>query len=667
MAISRMQQPRQNYGLGSFVKKVTRKVTKPFTKVASKIVPKEIAGIMRTAAPFLPPGYREAAYLLGTAKQTGRISPVDLALAAVPYAKNTGIGQTITNRIGGFEVPFTGGKDIRELLVGRPQDLINTSLSKDPILAPGGEATSGIFGKGGEMYQVGKGGTYNVLDGNVQMPTDIGILDTKAGQFLLGQKKDPTKLSLLKAGSLGLGTADYINTQKQLEKLNEGASQVVDESIPGGGITDSEAYDQFVERLALLNPESFRVPEQFRLQSGGRVGFRSAGFVEARAAANKSPSRSTTTSTSNLGGGGGGQNSQYRQYRPPTPKNLTIKEPTITNDNDGDNNRTSLVDTTTRPFFTKDNLKKVGMNTAKNLAFKKFMSTAGLGQFTNPLGIAFALKSAYDAYKQPNDDALALGLITDEQKNLIDSQIKTGNLTGAFDRDATFNAAKMFDDKGSKGIFGINKREAEPMTRQEFDQYLVQQGLAEGGLTRTNYAMGSDDEPKPLPNDPTEPVNPFRPKPIGPFPSKMADMKSYSDYYKNLDLEKALRTFRMLKERDPEDMEELIQFFKDRKMDAAEGGLMRENFALGTRPTDQESGLGGLPIEADMRYTGGFMPYGAVEKADDVPARLSKNEFVFTADAVRAAGGGSVQQGAKKMYDTMKQLEQQPEAKGAMA
>ena len=61
------------------------------------------------------------------------------------------------------------------------------------------------------------------------------------------------------------------------------------------------------------------------------------------------------------------------------------------------------------------------------------------------------------------------------------------------------------------------------------------------------------------------------------------------------------------------------------------------------------------------------MPYGEVEKADDVPARLSKNEFVFTADAVRAAGGGSVQQGAKKMYDTMKKLEQQPEAKGAMA
>ena len=43
--------------------------------------------------------------------------------------------------------------------------------------------------------------------------------------------------------------------------------------------------------------------------------------------------------------------------------------------------------------------------------------------------------------------------------------------------------------------------------------------------------------------------------------------------------------------------------------------------------TPEESGLGGLPIEADMRYTGGFMPYGAKEKADDVPARLRKTNL----------------------------------------
>ena len=65
--------------------------------------------------------------------------------------------------------------------------------------------------------------------------------------------------------------------------------------------------------------------------------------------------------------------------------------------------------------------------------------------------------------------------------------------------------------------------------------------------------------------------------------------------------------------------------------------------------------MGGM--EKDYRFDGGFVPMGEYEKKDDVPARLSKNEFVFTADAVRAAGGGSIQKGAKKMYDTMKNLE----------
>ena len=77
--------------------------------------------------------------------------------------------------------------------------------------------------------------------------------------------------------------------------------------------------------------------------------------------------------------------------------------------------------------------------------------------------------------------------------------------------------------------------------------------------------------------------------------------------------------------------------------------IMRNNKAQGGLMN-----LGGN--EMDLRG-GGFVPLGAKEKADDVPARLSKNEFVFTADAVRAAGGGSVDKGAEKMYNTMKRLE----------
>jgi len=60
--------------------------------------------------------------------------------------------------------------------------------------------------------------------------------------------------------------------------------------------------------------------------------------------------------------------------------------------------------------------------------------------------------------------------------------------------------------------------------------------------------------------------------------------------------------------------------------------------------------------EMDLR-TGGFVPIGRKERADDVPARLSKNEFVMTADAVKAAGGGSVNEGAKRMYEVMNNLE----------
>ena len=83
------------------------------------------------------------------------------------------------------------------------------------------------------------------------------------------------------------------------------------------------------------------------------------------------------------------------------------------------------------------------------------------------------------------------------------------------------------------------------------------------------------------------------------------------------------------------------------------------NMANGGRIGRAEGGimdLGGM--EKDYRNTGGFVDLGAKEKADDVPARLSVNEFVFTADAVRNAGGGDIDKGAEVMENMMKHLEQ---------
>ena len=331
MAISRMQQPRQMYGLGSFVKKVTRKITKPVTKVAKKLVPKEIAGIMRIAAPFLPPGYREAAYLLGTAKQTGRISPVDLAIAAAPtFFEKTQTGQNLSTSFKGTRAG--------EFLLGKAPPSLDAAMA-------GETGTTGLLGTGGKLFQFGEGmGPAAFRD------------QTKLGSLLLGGK-EPGTFSKSKLAGLGVGTLSLVTAA---ETPREAGIALADQT----GNPEDRARGE--ELFALLKPGIFDIPEQFRL------------------------------------------------------------------------------------------------------------------------------------------------------------------------------------------------------------------------------------------------------------PARV-------------------------------------------------GGLMRENYALGTMPTAQESGLGGLPIEADMRYTGGFMPYGAKEKADDVPARLSKNEFVFTADAVRAAGGGSVQKGAQRMYNTMKQLESKPEAKGMTA
>jgi len=89
-------------------------------------------------------------------------------------------------------------------------------------------------------------------------------------------------------------------------------------------------------------------------------------------------------------------------------------------------------------------------------------------------------------------------------------------------------------------------------------------------------------------------------------------------------------------------------------LDMIDSGGMAQGGRIGA----QEGGLMDLGgMEKDYRNDGGFVPIGGKEKADDVPARLSKNEFVFTADAVRGAGGGDIDKGAEIMENVMKKLE----------
>ena len=108
------------------------------------------------------------------------------------------------------------------------------------------------------------------------------------------------------------------------------------------------------------------------------------------------------------------------------------------------------------------------------------------------------------------------------------------------------------------------------------------------------------------------------------------------------------------------------EYTQDMARGYAQGG--RIGYALGTPEQNamKASGIMGLPLnqnpagvkELDLRDSGGFIPpVGVKEKADDIPAMLSNNEFVFTADAVRGMGGGDVNRGAQRLYDQMKMLE----------
>lgn len=247
---------RRQYGIGSKFKKAFNKVTSPFTKLSQKLMPKELAGIAQFAAPFAGQ-YAPLLYAAGAAKQRGKINPMMLAMMAAPYARMTpgeglsygtaannpgsyGLRDLITG--GGRGSSYTGeslfdkvgagdyGLKTDEFIFGAPEGGFKPYTEEEFIAQKGlgnfsdiekyqpgrfgtntAGATSGLVGKGGEMYQLGN---------------DVGILDTQAGQLAFGTDKGPAALksasgfapSKLKIGSWAIGIVSGIQAGKYADE-----------------------------------------------------------------------------------------------------------------------------------------------------------------------------------------------------------------------------------------------------------------------------------------------------------------------------------------------------------------------------------------------------------------------------------------------------------------
>jgi hypothetical protein len=197
-----------------------------------------------------------------------------------------------------------------------------------------------------------------------------------------------------------------------------------------------------------------------------------------------------------------------------------------------------------------------------------------------------------------------------------------------------------------------------------------------GALNRMGYRLGEEVEQV------TEEVTPFSKVPEN---IKKADLDDIPDWWLT-DFERLIEDFKMDNNgQNPTSINQLEKWYRfkhgtgqgpnieeglniaaapeieNRNEQSAEIFKLMQGAAQGGRIGAQGGGImplldmGGM--EKDYRQDGGFVPIGRREKADDVPARLSKNEFVFTADAVKAAGGGDIDEGAQRMYNVMKNLE----------
>ena len=322
-------------------------------------------------------------------------------------------------------------------------------------------------------------------------------------------------------------------------------------------------------------------------------------------------------------------------------------------------------------FFTNFTNPMQFVGGAKNIFTRK-----GLGNIVG--NIPFADKLSVPSGEKPSflQTASVFGIGTTVAAALAASGVDTDN-PNEMPRDVESLRAYL-----RRGYLNLNP-EASPLEAEQFAIQNTVEYKSDGG--RIGYSDGTEDviipkKPKFQTEEEVDATTLGRAEIGNPLPGRDESsarldklMKMYNTFKTAMPgMANKMASRKLFKDRMKEEYEKLNSFDKEKfesflRENKAEGGRM--NYAMGDSAEDnamQAAGIMDLPLnqnkagvtELDLRKTGGFIPpVGVKEKADDIPAMLSNNEFVFTADAVRGMGDGNVNLGAQRMYDMMKKLE----------
>jgi len=544
---------REKFGIGSKLKKAYKKVTEPVVKVAQKLVPKEIAGPLMMAAPFLGPVYGPIAYAAGSAKKTGRIDPIKLALVSAPYVKfqgGQGIGAFKPVGYGGSKYGIFGGDEVM-------YEFPSLTKTTPEAFVPSGEVGIGDYVDTGltpESYAKAQ----TVTDPGVIVPQPstptsgpVSIADVAGKYFkeplsILKTKESPAGRSIQEVlvgaatspqsiVSTGVGVTQYIMAKKQ-------------EIEDAGGTFDREAYDNALNDYYTKYASSFQ-----------------RGFSKKGGLSQLSPRTKFK---------GGLSASRVTQL-------LQLKEEAIQQGND-------------------DKVIEIDQELYA-LTGKVFESNGGIIKLR---------KKSQDSFKATDLlDSEYFDQKADDKERVINDLLDQG-----YDYEEVMKLVSpesiYRDDQGMPQTFGGEQ----PMIT--FDIETI--GKKDGG--RIGLKGGSI----PNPNHPVGMTN------IGYIDDTILD------FYYGGDLDAFFEAYGI-----------------ENKAEGGRIGYMGGGNIKSVPVRNNQFGV----KELDYRAGGGFVPVGVKERADDVPAMLSKNEFVMTANAVRGAGNGDINKGARKMYNLMKNLE----------